>query len=196
MPAEPIPSPYDLYPAPICFTLQTPLAMDTVYSPANRRLRPRVGDLVLGDLLPDENPTDPEAIVLTIDLRRTIEHLLSTLQEREQFVLLHRFGLVDGEPQTLETIGKILGVTRERVRQIEAKALNKLRHPRTLRLLEPFRYHDPGRPRSHTWPPEHHAPPHAHPQPHTPRTSPPSTPPTQRPPLPAPHPPTHFDFPR
>lgn len=196
MPSEPVPSPYDIYPAPICFTLQTPLAMDTVYSPANRRLRPRVGDLVLGDLLPDKNPTDPEAIVLSNDLRRTIEHLLSTLKERERLVLLLRFGLADGQPRTLETIGKNFGLTRERVRQIEARALNKLRRPSTLKLLEPFRYNDPGRPRSHTWPPEHHAPPQPHPQPHTPRTSPRLAPPTQPAPLPASHPPNKLNAPR
>ena len=63
---------------------------------------------------------------------------LSTLTERERKVILLRFGLEDGHPKTLEEVGKVFGVTRERIRQIEAKALRKLKHPSRSKLLKDY----------------------------------------------------------
>ena len=71
-------------------------------------------------------------------LKEQIEDVLTSLSEREQQVLLLRFGLHDGCPRTLEEVGQMFNVTRERVRQIEAKALRKLRHPTRSRRLRNF----------------------------------------------------------
>ncbi len=86
-------------------------------------------DTPLLDLIPIENETSIEDIVLEKDLRESLEKALSTLTNREQKILRLRFGLDDGRQRTLEEIGKEYNVTRERIRQIEAKALRKLRHP-------------------------------------------------------------------
>jgi RNA polymerase primary sigma factor len=64
--------------------------------------------------------------------------VLDTLSEREAAVVSMRFGLTDGQPKTLDEIGKVYGVTRERIRQIESKALRKLRHPSRAKKLKPF----------------------------------------------------------
>lgn len=72
---------------------------------------------------------DSEDIVIYEDMKKTIGHILNTLKERESAVLRRRFGFIDGRERTLEEIGKEFGITRERVRQIEVKALRKLRHP-------------------------------------------------------------------
>src|SRR5207247_11398978 len=83
----------------------------------------------------DENPTDMSAIVL---LKEKSKDVLDTLTDRERQVLEQRFGLVDGYSRTLEEVGRQFRVTRERIRQIEAKALRKMRHPTRIRQLEGF----------------------------------------------------------
>jgi RNA polymerase primary sigma factor len=91
-----------------------------------------------GDFIEDrgaENPSDMTAIVL---LKEKIKDVLETLTDRERQVLEQRFGLVDGYSRTLEEVGKQFQVTRERIRQIEAKALRKMRHPTRIRQLEGF----------------------------------------------------------
>jgi RNA polymerase primary sigma factor len=91
-----------------------------------------------GDFIEDkgaENPCDMTAIVL---LKEKIKDVLETLTERERQVLEQRFGLVDGYSRTLEEVGRQFRVTRERIRQIEAKALRKMRHPTRIRQLEGF----------------------------------------------------------
>ena len=91
-----------------------------------------------GDFIEDkgaENPCDMTAIVL---LKEKIKDVLDTLTERERQVLEQRFGLVDGYSRTLEEVGRQFRVTRERIRQIEAKALRKMRHPTRIRQLEGF----------------------------------------------------------
>jgi len=91
-----------------------------------------------GDFIEDkgaENPSDMTAIVL---LKEKIKDVLDTLTERERQVLEQRFGLVDGYSRTLEEVGRQFKVTRERIRQIEAKALRKMRHPTRIRQLEGF----------------------------------------------------------
>ncbi len=95
-------------------------------------------DTSFGDFIEDkaaENPSDMAAIVL---LKEKIKDVLESLTERERQVLEQRFGLVDGYSRTLEEVGKQFKVTRERIRQIEAKALRKMRHPTRLRQLEGF----------------------------------------------------------
>ncbi len=85
-------------------------------------------DSVLGDLIEDSEAPSPVESASFILLREHLEALLSTLGEREKRVMQLRYGLTDGEPHTLEEIGRVFGVTRERVRQIEVKTLSKLRH--------------------------------------------------------------------
>ncbi|GAB4173157.1 MAG: RNA polymerase sigma factor [Terrimicrobiaceae bacterium] len=95
-------------------------------------------DTSFGDFIEDkgaENPADQAAIVL---LKDKIRDVLDTLTERERQVLEQRFGLVDGYSRTLEEVGRQFKVTRERIRQIEAKALRKMRHPTRIRQLEGF----------------------------------------------------------
>ncbi|MFV0414782.1 MAG: RNA polymerase sigma factor RpoD [Chthoniobacterales bacterium] len=95
-------------------------------------------DTSFGDFIEDksaENPADQAAIVL---LKDKIKDVLESLTERERQVLEQRFGLVDGYSRTLEEVGRQFKVTRERIRQIEAKALRKMRHPTRIRQLEGF----------------------------------------------------------
>jgi RNA polymerase primary sigma factor len=96
-----------------------------------------VDDAELGDFIEDEDAIAPlEAASLTM-LRTEVENILDSLTPRERRVLQLRFGLVDGHQRTLEEVGKRLGVTRERIRQVESKALRKLRHPsRSKRLID------------------------------------------------------------
>ncbi|WP_438948887.1 RNA polymerase sigma factor [Streptomyces mutabilis] len=84
-------------------------------------------DVALGDLIEDGDATSPVESAAFLLLRQHLEAVLSTLGERERKVVQLRYGLVDGRPRTLEEIGRIFGVTRERIRQIESKTLNKLR---------------------------------------------------------------------
>lgn len=95
-------------------------------------------DSHLGDFIRDENILGPEESASYSILRDQISMLLDTLTEREQKVLILRFGLTDGRTRTLEEVGKEFNVTRERIRQIEAKALRKLRHPSRSKHLKGF----------------------------------------------------------
>ncbi len=95
-------------------------------------------DSHLGDFLPDEDSPAPPKVTSNILLREHLEELLSGLSERERDVLKLRFGLEDGHPHTLEEVGKKFNVTRERIRQIEAKALRKLKHPSRSKILKDF----------------------------------------------------------
>ncbi len=95
-------------------------------------------DSHLGDFIQDDNvPVPADAAAFTM-LKEQLEEVLSTLTEREQKVLRLRFGLDDGRARTLEDVGKEFNVTRERIRQIEAKALRKLRHPSRSRKLKDY----------------------------------------------------------
>ena len=95
-------------------------------------------DSHLGDFIQDDNvPVPADAATFTL-LKEQLDEVLSTLTEREQKVLILRFGLEDGRARTLEEVGKEFNVTRERIRQIEAKALRKLRHPSRSRKLKDY----------------------------------------------------------
>ena len=95
-------------------------------------------DSHLGDFIRDETVMGPEDAASYAILRDQIAKLLDTLTEREQRVLVLRFGLKDGRSRTLEEVGKEFNVTRERIRQIEAKALRKLRHPSRAKMLKGY----------------------------------------------------------
>ncbi|MBU0630792.1 MAG: RNA polymerase sigma factor RpoD [Candidatus Margulisbacteria bacterium] len=92
----------------------------------------------LGDFVEDITIQAPDDIVLQGLLRDDLEEVMNTLSERERTVLKLRFGLDDGHPRTLEEVGKVFAVTRERIRQIEAKALRKLKHPTRARKLKEY----------------------------------------------------------
>ena len=95
-------------------------------------------DSHLGDFIPDDDAPAPAEAASLILLKEQLGEVLSTLTEREEKVLRLRFGLEDGRSRTLEEVGKEFNVTRERIRQIEAKALRKLRHPSRSRKLKDF----------------------------------------------------------
>ena len=95
-------------------------------------------DSHLGDFVQDKNSLSPEEYAINEVLKDEIAEVLLTLTEREEQVLKLRFGLVDGTCRTLEEVGTIFGVTRERIRQIEAKALRKLRHPSRSKKLKDY----------------------------------------------------------
>ena len=95
-------------------------------------------DSHLGDFIRDENIASPADAASFVLLKEQLNEVLDTLTEREQEVLILRFGLEDGRARTLEEVGKEFNVTRERIRQIEAKALRKLRHPSRSRKLKDF----------------------------------------------------------
>lgn len=98
-------------------------------------------DSHLGDFIKDETIVGPEEAAAYSVLQDQIAKLLDTLTDREQRVLVLRFGLLDGRPRTLEEVGKEFNVTRERIRQIEAKALRKLRHPSRAKMLKGYEVH-------------------------------------------------------
>ena len=104
-------------------------------------LEERVGkeeDSVIGDFIPDANAPDPEQIVSRTILREKIMEALDSLTPRESSVIKMRFGLIDGRVRTLEEVGEEFNITRERIRQIEAKALRKLRHPSRIKMFKEF----------------------------------------------------------
>jgi RNA polymerase primary sigma factor len=92
----------------------------------------------LGDFIEDDDALDPEDAADKISLREKIEKDLENLTQREREVLELRFGLLDGKDHTLEEVSNYFSVTRERIRQIEAKALRKLRHPTRSKQLKDF----------------------------------------------------------
>ncbi|HBI51245.1 MAG TPA: RNA polymerase sigma factor RpoD, partial [Ruminococcaceae bacterium] len=92
----------------------------------------------LGDFIPDEEAPAPAEAASQMLLKEQLDDVLGTLTEREGKVLRLRFGLDDGRQRTLEEVGKEFNVTRERIRQIEAKALRKLRHPSRSKKLKDF----------------------------------------------------------
>ncbi len=105
-------------------SLQTPIGDD--------------GDTIFGDFIEDKGAVSPANATAYSMLKEQMDDVLSSLTEREEKVLRLRFGIGDGYPRTLEEVGQIFNVTRERVRQIEAKALRKLRHPTRSRKLKNF----------------------------------------------------------
>lgn len=109
---------------------QDPVSLETPIGEEN--------DSHLGDFIEDGEALDPEDNASYQMLREELEDVLETLTDREENVLRLRFGLDDGRNRTLEEVGKVFGVTRERIRQIEAKALRKLRHPSRSKQLKDF----------------------------------------------------------
>ena len=107
-----------------------PLSLDTPVGEGS--------DNVYGDMLEDTRQVDPMVEISRADLRRILDDILSALSEREREIIRLRYGFVDGYNYTLEEVGKIFEVTRERVRQIEAKAVRKLQHPMRAKRLYPF----------------------------------------------------------
>jgi RNA polymerase primary sigma factor len=95
-------------------------------------------DSALGDFIPDQNAVDPQEAVVNENLALQTRRVLATLAPREERVLKMRFGIGERANHTLEEVGQDFEVTRERIRQIEAKALRKLRHPSRSRLLKSF----------------------------------------------------------
>jgi RNA polymerase primary sigma factor len=95
-------------------------------------------DTSFGDFIPDTSAEDPSDVTAIALLKEKIKDVLESLTERERQVLEQRFGLVDGYSRTLEEVGRQFRVTRERIRQIEAKALRKMRHPTRIRQLQGF----------------------------------------------------------
>lgn len=98
------------------------------------------GDTELMDFIVDDNGTNPEQCAIYSSLKDEVSKVLDTLTEKEDKILRLRFGIDDQHPRTLEEIGCKFGVTRERIRQIEAKALNKLRHPNRSKRLKVYLY--------------------------------------------------------
>ncbi len=95
-------------------------------------------DSHLGDFIPDDDAPAPSEVASFTMLKEQLMDVLDTLTSREEKVLRLRFGLDDGRPRTLEEVGKVFNVTRERIRQIEAKALRKLRHPSRSKKIKDF----------------------------------------------------------
>jgi RNA polymerase primary sigma factor len=110
--------------------VQEPISLDTPIGEDE--------DSRLGDFIEDRKIVSPAEAVISRNLKEQTETLLKTLTPREEKVIKMRFGLVDGNEHTLEEVGQIFAVTRERIRQIEAKALRKLRHPSRSRKLKAF----------------------------------------------------------
>ena len=96
-------------------------------------------DSELGDFVEDDKFANPYDATTRVLLKEQLDDVLKTLNEREEMVLRYRYGLDDGSQKTLEEVGKIFNVTRERIRQIEVKALRKLRHPSRRKKLEDYR---------------------------------------------------------
>ncbi|MDD5614454.1 MAG: RNA polymerase sigma factor RpoD, partial [Candidatus Omnitrophica bacterium] len=109
---------------------QTPISLQTPIGDE--------GDTNFGDFIEDKKAISPASATAYSMLKEQLDGVLSSLTEREKSVLQYRFGIGDGCPRTLEEVGKMFNVTRERIRQIEAKALRKLRHPVRSRKLKNF----------------------------------------------------------
>jgi RNA polymerase primary sigma factor len=101
-------------------------------------------DSHLGDFIEDRQVVSPIDAVINVNLKEQTGSVLKTLTPREEKVLKMRFGVGDGSEHTLEEVGQSFAVTRERIRQIESKALRKLRHPSRSRLLRAFLEHQGG----------------------------------------------------
>ena len=110
---------------------QDPISLET---PVGRE-----EDSELGDFVEDDKFANPYDATTRVLLKEQLDEVLKTLNEREEMVLRYRYGLDDGSQKTLEEVGKIFNVTRERIRQIEVKALRKLRHPSRRKKLEDYR---------------------------------------------------------
>jgi RNA polymerase primary sigma factor len=110
--------------------MQAPISLETPIG--------EEGDSHLGDFIADRAALSPAEAVINVNLKERTEHVLRTLSPREEKIIKMRFGLEDGSEHTLEEIGLEFAVTRERIRQIEAKALRKLRHPSRSRKLRSF----------------------------------------------------------
>ncbi len=115
--------------------MRTPISLETPIG--------EEGDSHLGDLLEDRAQLSPADAVINTNLNERTAHVLRTLNPREEKILRMRFGIEDGSERTLEEVGRSFDVTRERIRQIEAKALRKLRHPSRSGKLRAF-FHDVG----------------------------------------------------
>ena len=111
--------------------MQVPISMETPIGVE--------GDSHLGDLIEDRTEVSPAEAVINANLSERTAHVLRTLSAREEKIIRMRFGIEDGSERTLEEVGRSFAVTRERIRQIEAKALRKLRHPSRSRELKAFR---------------------------------------------------------
>ena len=109
---------------------QDPVSLETPIGEEN--------DSHLGDFIKDESSMSPEKYAISEMLKSELNDVLKTLTEREEKVLRLRFGIDDGQSLTLEEVGKIFGVTRERIRQIESKSLRKLKHPSRSKKLKDF----------------------------------------------------------
>lgn len=112
------------------------------YSQVPLSLEMPIGDEAssqLGDFIEDKNFDGPDNVTMKNILREELLNAMTILTERERMILILRFGLTDGRPRTLEEVGKVYNVTRERIRQIEEKALNKLRQPSRKEKLAVFR---------------------------------------------------------
>jgi RNA polymerase primary sigma factor len=96
------------------------------------------GDARVGDLIEDKTAENPSEVTSAALLKEKLGEVLITLNQRERKILEMRFGLVDGYGRSLEELGNVYGVTRERIRQLEARALRKLRHPTRARHLRGF----------------------------------------------------------
>jgi RNA polymerase primary sigma factor len=96
------------------------------------------GDTYFGDFIEDKKAVSPANATVYSMLKEELQQAMESLTEREKKILILRFGIEDGTPKTLEEVGMIFKVTRERIRQIEAKALKKLRHPSRSRRLQAF----------------------------------------------------------
>ncbi|MBM3726475.1 MAG: sigma-70 family RNA polymerase sigma factor [Acidobacteria bacterium] len=92
----------------------------------------------LGDFIIDKNTPSPAEALVNLNLREQTAEILKTLAPREERIIKMRFGLLDGSEHTLEEVGHAFNITRERIRQIEAKVLRKLRHPSRSHRLRPF----------------------------------------------------------
>jgi len=132
-------------------SLDAPIEYDEVGIPARFRIKDRVFELdeedgyepesdSLGDIVPDEQTVSPEESYFSFALRQALSSAFGELKEREIQVIGFRFGLIDGRARTLEEIGSLYGLTRERIRQIEWKALGRLRNPRKSSYLIDFLY--------------------------------------------------------